>query len=112
MYIKNSIQYQVLQDLHDISYEIIWVHIHPHRLPRGIPSLIMATLYHPPSADDPHLLDHLVKSLFTIESIFPNSGVILLGDFNELNISRLKYNFKLKQIFKFATCGRNKLDLI
>ena len=74
----------------------------------------MATLCHspPPSADDSHLLNHLLKSLSTVESIFPNSGVILLGDFNKLNISRLKNNFKLKQIFKFATRGQNKLDLI
>lgn len=38
--------------------------------------------------------------------------MILLGDFNKVNISRLKRNFLLKQIVNFPTRDQNKLDLI
>jgi hypothetical protein len=58
------------------------------------------------------ILDHLSKCLSTIESRFRNSGVILLGDFNNLNVSRIKRNFRLKQILNFLTRGRNTFYLI
>ena len=82
------------------------------RLPREISCIIIGTLYHPPSANNQEILEHLLKCLSTIESRFPNSGVILLGDFNKLNVSRIKRNFRLKQIVNFSTRGRNSLDLI
>ncbi len=112
MYVKNSIQCNILQDLLDSNFEIVWVYIRPNRLPRGIPCIIIGTLYHPPSANNQEILDHLLKCLSIIESRFPNCGVILLGDFNNLNVSRLKRNFRLKQIVNFPTRGRNVLDLI
>ena len=46
------------------------------------------------------------------ESEFPNNGTILLGDFNKLKVSRFQNAFKLKQVVKFPTRGRNILDLI
>ena len=84
----------------------------PTRLPRGIPSIIIGTVYHPPSAVDALMLDFLSKNMSSIEARFPDSGIILLGDFNKLNTSRLKNNFKMKQIIKFPTRGHNTLDLI
>ena len=95
MYVRNNIQCNIVQDLLDSYFEIVWVHIRPTRLPRGIPCIIIGTLYHPPSANNQEILDHLLKCLSTIESRFPNSGVILLGDFNNLNVSRIKRNFRL-----------------
>ena len=37
IYIKNSIQFQILNDLMDSDFEVIWAQIRPTRLPRGIP---------------------------------------------------------------------------
>ena len=58
------------------------------------------------------MLDYLSNCLSYIESHFPNSGLILLGDFNKLNITRPCSSYNLKQIVKFATRGSNTLDLI
>ncbi len=58
------------------------------------------------------MLDYLLKSISLIEVQYPNSGTILLGDFNMLDTSRLRNNFKLKQVIKFPTREQNKLDLI
>jgi hypothetical protein len=52
MYVRNNIQCNIVQDLLDSNFEIVWVHIRPTRLPRGIPSIIIGTLYHPPSANN------------------------------------------------------------
>jgi hypothetical protein len=102
MYVRNHIQCNILQELLDSNFEIIWVHIRPTRLPRGISCIIIGTLHHPPSANNQEILEHLLKCLSTIESRFPNSGVILLGDFNKLNVSRIKCrNFRFKQIVNF-----------
>ena len=98
MYVRNNIQCNIVQDLLDSNFEIVWVHIRPTRLPRGIPCIIIGTLYHPPSANNQEILDHLLKCLSKIESRFPNSGVILLGDFNNLNVSRIKRNFGLNKL--------------
>ena len=38
--------------------------------------------------------------------------IIILGDFNRLNISRLKYNYNLRQLINFPTLGKNTLDLV
>ena len=43
---------------------------------------------------------------------FSNSGIDLLGDFNQLNTTRLKTIYDLKQIVNFPTRGQNSLDLI
>ena len=46
MYVRNNIQCNIVQDLLDSNFEIVWVHIRPTRLPRGIPFIIIGTLYH------------------------------------------------------------------
>ena len=58
------------------------------------------------------MIQYLYECLTIIESEFPNNGTILLGDFNKLKVSRIQNTFKLKQVVKFPTRGRNILDLI
>ena len=43
---------------------------------------------------------------------FFGCGIIILGDFDRLNVNRLISNFKLKQIVNFATRGQNTIDLV
>ena len=47
--------------------------------------------------------DHLFQTLTLIESEFPNYGVLVTGDFNRLNVSRLLNHFCLKAIVKIPT---------
>ena len=112
MYVRNNIQCNILQDLSDSNFEIVWIHICSNHLLRGIPCIIIGALYHPPSANNQEILDHFSKCLSIIESRFPSCGIILLCDFSSLNIGRLKHNFRLKQLVNFPTHGRNILDLI
>ena len=58
------------------------------------------------------MINYLLECLTCIEAQFPNSGIIIAGDFNKLNITRLRNGFKLKQLTKFPTRGHNFLDLI
>jgi len=47
-----------------------------------------------------------------IETQFPDCGVILLGDFNKLDLSRFANAFGVKQVVPSPTCGQSKLDLV
>ncbi|CAB4034046.1 RNA-directed DNA polymerase from mobile element jockey, partial [Paramuricea clavata] len=94
------------------SIQVLWTQISPQRLPRGISSIVIGTVYHPPSSMDFLMLDYLYNSLSSIEASFPGCGIILLGDFNQLNGSRLCNFYKLKQIVNFPTRGSNTLDKI
>lgn len=52
LYIKNTIQFEILDNLHNEQIEVLWVKTRPNRLRRGVPYVITGTLYHPPSAND------------------------------------------------------------
>ena len=56
--------------------------------------------------------DYLLSSLTTIEGLYPGCGILLTGDFNQLNISRIITQFKLKQLVHVPTRGDCTLDLI
>ena len=91
---------------------MLWAKLRPARLPRGCNSIVVGTLYHLPSASDHATMEYLIKCLSTIESCYPNCGILIAGDFNRLQITRLRNNFQLKQMVHFPTRGRRTLDLI
>ena len=92
--IINNIQYSVLQTLSDSSFEVQWIRMRPTHLPRGVSPLIVGTVYHTPKADDSEMLNYLIESMSLIEANYFGCSVIILGDFNSLNISRLITNFR------------------
>ena len=51
-YIKNSLDFLELIDLFDPAFETQWFLLKPKRLPRGINSILIATVYHPPQNND------------------------------------------------------------
>jgi hypothetical protein len=42
----------------------------------------------------------------------PNAAIIVVGDFNRLDINQIAKQFRLKQMVKFFTRGKRTLDLI
>ena len=80
-----------------------------------ISCIVFGTVYHtryPVGASDNAMLDYLASSLITIEGRYPGCGILLTGDFNRLNLSRLLKQFKLKQLVHGPTRGERTLDLI
>ena len=113
MYVKDTIPFTVLEDLEDESgMEVLWAKMRPTRLPRGVSSIITGLVYHPPKAVNSAMLDYLTRCLVNIESRYPNCGIVVLGDLNQLNDARLKSNFNLKQIVHFPIRGRNTRDKV
>ena len=111
-YIRDNINFAILDDLEDSSFEALWLKLRPARLPRGYSCIVLGIIYHPPNDNDPAILDYLWQSLSSIESRFPNCGLLIVGDFNRLKTKRLQNSFDLKQIVTFPTRGDRTLDLV
>ncbi|CAB4006463.1 Hypothetical predicted protein, partial [Paramuricea clavata] len=59
------------------------------------------------------MIEYLTNCRLTsIEATNSNSGIILMGDLNKLDTSRISRQFNLKQLVKFATRGERTLDVI
>ena len=103
------------QDLEDPSFECMWCWLRPVRLPRKISGLICAILYNPPDTPLPeqnNLVKYMVDKLDVIRTAHPDCGVVLLGDYNRLEICDLLIHQNLKQIVRTPTRGEHVLDLI
>ena len=103
-YVRDGIRTTILNDLHRPTLEVLWIKLRPKRLPRGVPSIIVGTIYHPlsiPSSDNQAMINYLIETLTSIEANNPNCGIIVMADLNRLNIFHINRQFKLKQLVKF-----------
>ena len=116
LYIKDGcFKYKQLNDISCCAdHEVLWVQLTPSRLPRGFSSIVAAVVYHPhwTLPENNSMRDHLFQSLALVESKYPNSALIVAGDFNRLDITSIKKHFRLKQIVKKPTRKNAILDLV
>lgn len=75
-----------MDEYFDPTFEVLWIKIRPLRLPRGFNYIIVGTVYHPLGASDSERLNCLSPA----EAQSSNSGIHLLGDFNKLNVTKIK----------------------
>lgn len=112
MKIRNSIACRPLPEFQSDDHEVLWSSIRPRRLPRGFSSIVLGAVYHPPDADCQSMRDYIRDALVKIESTYPNSAVIIAGDFNKLDLKAAVRPFQLKPAINFPTRGENTLDKI
>ena len=101
--------------LENPSHECLWIWLRPHRLPRHLTGLICCVLYNPPDTpvnEQKELTAYLIDQIDRVRCIHPDCGVVLLGDFNNLDISDLLRHHNLSQIVDTPTREGNILDLI
>ena len=75
----------------------------------------MDVLYKPPdksALEQRDTINYLIESLDHARNKFPDYGIVLLGDFNNLNISDLLTSHDLSQILSEPTRGSAILDLV
>ena len=89
--------------------------LRPYGLPRGMPCIVVANVYHPQTecgASDAEMLSFLYDSMSHIEARFPSCDILIAGDFSRLDTRGFQNAFQLKQIVKFPTRGDRTLDHI
>ena len=109
-FISSRLDFIELCHLRDPDIESQWFVIKPNHLPRGINSIILGTVYHPPQNDDNKLRAHLFSSLDSALASYPNSAIVVLGDFNQFKPGNLCSSFKLKRLVTKPTRGNKILD--
>ena len=91
-FISSCLDFIELCHLRDPEIESPWFVIKPNCLRRGINSIILGTVYHPPQNDN-KLPAYLFSSLDSALASYPCSAIVVLGDFKHFmpgNHSSLK----------------------
>ena len=112
IYIRNQVKFTILHELHNPSFEVLWIKLQHKRLPRGITGIVIGRIYHPPCPDDQSRNDYLINSLTSIEALNINCGIILMDDLNRLRASRINRHFKLVQLDKFAITSPEIVEIL
>ena len=114
-FISTNIPAKRRMDLENPSHECLWLWLRPHRPPRHLTGLICCVLYNPPDTpvnEQKELTAYLIDQIDRVRCTHPDCGVVLLGDFNSLDISDLLCHHNLTQIVDTPTREGNILDLI
>ncbi|XP_072042942.1 uncharacterized protein [Amphiura filiformis] len=114
VYSNENIPVETLPDIKvPDELECIWLRARPHRLPRAVSAIVICAVYIPPESPYQDLLiEHILTTLDTLKSQHPELGIVILGDFNRLNINPLCRAHSLKQVVDKPTRNDAILDLI
>ena len=102
-------------DLESPDFECLWLWLRPYRLPRPLSGIALCAVYNAPGKpieDQNNLCDHIVKTSDFVRNQYPDCALIILGDFNQLDVSHITSDLDLIQVVDSPTRGVNTLDLI
>ena len=91
------------------SLEVIWGLLKPKSSEAHIKRIIVCSFYSPPNnGRNTRLADHIVGTLHMLNTKYPDSGIILGGDKNDMDIKPiLNCGLKLTQVvYKFTRQGK------
>ncbi|XP_072050129.1 uncharacterized protein [Amphiura filiformis] len=93
--------------------ECIWVKVRPERLLRSVSSIAVCAVYITTKSPHQNLLtDHLLSSVDFLRTKYPDIGILILGDFNRMNVNTILRGNDFKQLVDFPTRGDATLDLM
>ncbi len=110
LYLRDTLPFRYWGELDDQMLETIWVTVAMQRLPREISNITIGLIYHPPGNKDRPMLDHIAGCIDHIHQKYPDTGVLLCGDFNQLKDSRIQRDLHLMQLVQKPTRGKAILD--
>ena len=102
-YIRNSFMYKRLSNVQEKELEVIWLKIMPKKLPRKFSCIHIACIYFTQMTEYAKMREHVITCVESVTRKHPECGVILTGDFNQMNDSFLKTHYTFSQIVKVAT---------
>ena len=111
-YVKNSIRYTRLSILEDEDLEVLWLKIMPKRSPRKISCVLLACIYSTQDTDFLRMRDHRITGIHKTLRKHPDCGILITGDFNQLNDTFLRTDYRLVQVVTTSTRGVAILDKV
>ena len=98
------------------NLEIVWGLLKPKHASGKINQIIVCSFYCPPSYNSKKkslLVDHMMETIQSLRISYPDAGVIVSGDRNDLSLVKLAtIDVSLKQIVKKNTHGTKVLTVI
>ena len=104
--------YNRLCELDDCQLEVLWVKIMPKRLPRKLSCILVGCIYFTQQTDFIRMRQHITECMVAVIRRHPYCGVILTGDFNQLNDSFLNKHYRFIQVVNTVTRAQAILDKI
>ena len=103
-----------IEVLNPDKVEVVFGLMRPKKTTSSVKEFIIAAFYSPPkSKKNPLLLDHLLSTSLHLLAKYPNAGLVIGGDRNNLNITPLLNGIpKLTQIVTKPTHKNKILDII
>ena len=94
--------------------EVVWGLLRPKEVTEKITKIIACSFYCPPkSTRMTALIEHMTLTLQSLLTTFPNAGVLICGDRNDLGMDRLvSIDRSLRQIVRISTRGPNTLTVV
>lgn len=113
-FVSSSIPFKRKSDLESPDHECMWLWLRPPRLPRPFSGIIVGAMYFPDAPADAQRAraSYIIECIDSVKSVHPDCGVVLLGDFNTLDVTNILTNYTLKQLVREPTRGNSILDLV
>ena len=106
-FVKCELPYTRLIELESDPFKVLWARVQPFKMPRKFSCIIFVCLYHPPDAA---MRDYLIHSIDSVLRKYPESGIVISGEFNQLRDSFLRTHYRFKQVVQAPTRGLAILD--
>ena len=84
-YLITDLLYSRLIAYEDDELEVVWIKVMPKRLPRTVSCILIACIYYTQQTDYLKMREHSITSIDAVIRKHPDCGIILTGDFNQLN---------------------------
>ena len=96
------------------SVEVVYGLLRPKQSSAQLKEIIVVAFYSPPkSRKKTKLIDHIVSTCQSLLTKYPQAGIVIGGDRNEMSISPLLTALpKVKQLVSKATCNGKVLDVL
>ena len=96
------------------NLEVVWGLMRPVEITGKITKILVCCFYCPPrSTKKSALVDHMTLTLQSLLNTFPNAGILISGDRNDLSIDRLlTIDPSLRQLVHKGTRGEKVLDVV
>ena len=93
--------------------QLMWVTLLPKHMPRQFLTITVGAIYHPHPPGykyDKPLTDYICSAVDTISQKYPQTGLVITGDFNQYKDDFLKRSLSSRQIINKPTRKNATLD--
>ena len=102
-YIRNDLMYMRLNDMEVHDLEVMWIKVVPKKPHRKLLCILVEFLYYTTKTEYLKIRDNLITNIDTVMRKYPEYGVFITGDFNQLRDNYMKTHYRFVQVINVVT---------